>query len=206
MLKTIILDLDGTLVRLPIPWSRFYEKLKKLLGNEMKFLEFVSKYFGTPRFWDMHRYLENLELEAVEEMHIYDDTREFIDFVKENFEKIAVVTMQSSSACLKILEKLDLLNHVSLFISRECAPTRIDQIRLALHLMRVDPSKCVFIGDKVLDGVAAYVNGVAGFVVVRGSRVLRISDTDDVEEDLRCLGIRIVGSLREVIEALRKVL
>jgi len=204
MFEHAILDLDGTLVRLPIPWSRFYEELKSLTGTEMKFLEFVSKYFGTPPFWRAHRYLEALELEAVEYMQVYEDTYEFLDFVRKSFKTLAIVTMQSASACMKILEKLGLVNNVSMFVTRECAPTRIDQISLVVKALGIDPSKCIFVGDKVLDGFAAYLNGVKPFIVIRRMDSLRISDSDDLEEDLSCLGVRVVRSLREIIDILKK--
>lgn len=56
----------------------------------------------------------------------------------------------------------------------------------------------VFIGDKVLDMIAAFHVGVKGVTVVRDYFNPRVTGTDDLVEDLETLGVRIIWSLGEL--------
>ncbi len=204
-LDALILDLDGTLVKLPVDWPTFEKYVETLIGRRMMFLEFVAKYFATPMFWRVHEFLERLELEACNNMVVYDDTREFLDSVLSNARFLAVVTMQGSKPCLKIVERLGLVDRVFLCVTREVAPTRYQQLSIALELLNTDPSKTVFVGDKVIDGFAAHRCGIRGIVVMRGLATPRISESDDIIEDLKSLGIHVVRNLREAISILKSL-
>ncbi len=203
MLDLLILDLDGTLLRFPLNWAEVEKRIESIIGCKAKFLEFISKYYATPAFWEVNSYLEELESSVCREAWIYDDTLEFLSKAKSLTKRLAIVTMQGVKACMCALELLGLND--ALCIPRESAHNRIEQIAMTLKLSKADRDKTVFIGDKILDGVAAFINGIKGIVVLRDLKSSRITETDDIVEDLKCLGIEIVHDLKQAMEALARI-
>jgi len=72
MVKAVILDLDGTLVRVGIDWEGLRSRVKYLLGLgddvQLKPLatEVFRRYSGSSRFRDVIELIEGEELRSVE--------------------------------------------------------------------------------------------------------------------------------------------
>ena len=197
--EAVILDVDGTLVLLPINWDHVMRIIAEEKCSAQTFLGFVAKCFGTESFWRVHEFVKRLELEAVEKMVVLDNSPEVMKRLCRSY-RVALVTMQSMEAAKAVVSKLGLDNCVEVVISREYARNRVEQVAKAIKLLGVEPSKTLFIGDKVLDGFAAYANGVRGVVIMRGNICTKVSDTDLIDEDLDALGVVVVRSLWEAIE------
>lgn len=203
----VLFDIDGTLVLLPIDWDKVRAKIKSEQNSELSFLGFVARLHGTDAFWHIHRYLEALELEAVNRLVILDRADKILSELCKRVE-LGFVTMQSRSAAEKILSKLGIdkcENNLGVLSSRDDAATRVQQVAKALRLMDVNPSKLLFIGDKVLDAIAAILNSVNAILVLRSPVSVRISATDYLDEDLEVLGVRIAYSLGEAIRIAKTV-
>lgn len=202
-ISVILFDIDGTLVLLPIDWRNIITKINSLSGVSTKtFLGFVSKYYGTKEFWYIHKYLEHIEYNAVDSMIVLDEADRILRSLCK-YIAIGFVTMQSRTAAEKIVHKMS-LNNCSKFLgvlaTREDARNRVEQITKIIKTNGFDPSELLFIGDKILDGIAAFVNKVNAIIVLRNPRVLQISDTDYVDEDLEAINIPIARNLIEAIK------
>lgn len=207
-IKVILFDIDGTLVLLPIDWDRIVARIRSIPGVKAKtFLGFVSRYHGTEIFWYIHRILEELEINAVSRMIILDNSDALLRSLCRDI-PIGFITMQSASAARKILTRLglgDCDNNLGVLASREDAANRVEQLSKAIKKLNIDSRDILFIGDKILDAIAAVVNGVNSIVVLRNAMSMRISDTDFIDEDLEALGVSIAKNLSEAIRIAREV-
>jgi len=132
-------------------------------------------------------------------MVILDDSPVYVKELCSKY-KIGFVTMQSKNAAKRILQLLELDKCSHVVLTREDARTRIEQISKIIGILGVNPNEVLFFGDKIIDAIAAVINGVKAIIILRGNVNLKISDTDDLEEDLEVLGIPIARDLRMAIE------
>uniref|UniRef100_A0A7C5TGM8 HAD family hydrolase n=1 Tax=Ignisphaera aggregans TaxID=334771 RepID=A0A7C5TGM8_9CREN len=203
-IETIIFDIDGTLVLLPINWDRITSEIRRVSnGNAKSFLGFLAKYHNSEQFWYIHRILEEEEIRAVNNMMILDDLSNIKSFC--NVKKIGFVTMQSRRAAEEIVRRLELDKCLDILVTREYAATRAMQLSIAINKLGVEPRNTLFIGDKIADAIASILNNINAIIVMRNPISMRISDTDYLDEDLEVFGIPIARSLREAIEIAKKL-
>lgn len=206
-ISKVLFDIDGTLVLLPIDWDKVKTRIRFEQNTELSFLGFVAKFHGSEAFWRIHRYLEALELEAVDRLVVLDEADKILHRLCKNVE-IGFVTMQSRVAAEKILAKLGIdkcKNNLGVLSSRDDSATRVQQIAKALKRIDANPSEVLFIGDKVLDVVAAVINTVNAILVLRNPISMRISATDYLDEDLEVLGVHIVYDLGEALHVAKTI-
>jgi len=200
LIKAIVFDIDGTLVYLPVEWNKVLEELINLgITDARSFLAIISRYHGTEIFHKINEIVEDEELKAIEKMVILDDSPVYVKELCSKY-KIGFVTMQSKNVAKRILQLLELDKCSHVVLTREDARTRIEQISKIIGILGVNPNEVLFFGDKIIDAIAAVINGVKAIIILRGNVNLRISDTDDLEEDLEVLGIPIARDLRMAIE------
>jgi len=201
-ISAIIFDIDGTIVLLPIDWNSILIKIKSLSPVSTKtFLGFISRYYGSNEFRYIHKYLEIVENSAIDAMTILDNADELLKKICK-YIPIGFVTMQSRSAAEKIVYRMELYNcdkFLGVLASREDASNRVEQLAKAIRSIDINPNEVLFIGDKILDGIAAIVSKMNGIVILRNPRTFRISDTDYIDEDLEAVGIPIATNLAEAL-------
>jgi phosphoglycolate phosphatase-like HAD superfamily hydrolase len=202
--STVLFDIDGTLALLPIDWGGILRLVQVESCSANSFLGFVYKCHGTESFLRVHRVLRELELRAVSSLAILDDSPNLVKKLCKRY-SLGFVTMQCREAADALLNKLGLSSCAKVVLARESARNRVEQVAKAMKTLGVEPSEVLFIGDKVLDGFAAYVNGAKAVVVLRGGTCDRVSDTDYITEDLEALGIPVVKSLGEALELSAKL-
>lgn len=207
-ISAVIFDIDGTIVLLPIDWNSVSSKIRSLQTISTKtFLGFVSKYYGSDEFWYIHKYLELIENSATDSMIILDNADKLLKNICR-YVSIGFITMQSRSTAEKIIHKMGLdtcSGCLGVLASREDAPNRIEQLAKALNSIDAYPEEVLFIGDKVLDGIAAIANKVKSVVILRNPRTFQISDTDHIDEDLEAIGIPVVANLVEALVVARSM-
>jgi HAD superfamily hydrolase (TIGR01549 family) len=203
-IETIIFDIDGTLVLLPINWDRIASEIRRVSnGNAKSFLGFLAKYHNSEKFWYIHRILEEEEIKAVNNMMILDDLSDIKSLC--NVKKIGFVTMQSRRAAEEIVKRLELDKCLDILVTREYAATRAMQLSIVINRLGTEPRNTLFIGDKIADAIASILNNINAIIVMRNPISMRISDTDYLDEDLEVFGIPITRSLREAIEIAKKL-
>ncbi|MEM0026488.1 MAG: HAD hydrolase-like protein [Ignisphaera sp.] len=197
--EAIVFDVDGTLALLPVDWGVVMNAIRRESCHANSFLGFVNKCHGTESFWRIHNFVSELELRAVENLIVLDNSPSIVSELCKSY-VLGFVTMQGRVAGMQVLRRLGISDCAKTFVSREDARNRIEQIAVAVKALSVSPSRALFIGDKVLDALAAYLNGLKAIVILRNARDFRISDTDYLDEDLEVLGIPIAKSLLDAIE------
>jgi len=203
-IMALLLDLDGTIVRFPIDWSRFYKFLREM-GIELKFLEFIRRFWGTEVFWRSHEYLSSLELEALQRVEVYEKVSDLLERISRRT-PVAIVTFQSRRAAEEALRVAGIDHVVKTIVSRDDCGSRLTQLRLALSRLGASPEGSFFVGDKVNDAIAALLCGVRCVLVFRGLRESRISESDDILEDLNSWGVPTFSSLRDALRFVERSL
>ncbi len=195
----LVFDLDGTLVSLPIDWRPVEEAIQRISGGVTRFfLGFLANFYGSKEFWEIHQMVEELEMKAIDRLMILDNAIEIVKRASTHF-TVAIATMQSRRACISVLEKLGLTSIVRAIITREDAGTRIDQLRKLLTRLGTAPEEAIFVGDKVLDAIAALMIGIKPILVLRDVKNPWFTPNDNILEDLEALRIPIARNLEEAL-------
>ena len=198
MAKTLIFDIDGTLVKLPVDWCRVLKELKKITGKEyLGILAILQDYYGKPLYEEIDKLVEEYEVKAINNLIIYDNAPEILRELSSRY-RIVFVTMQSRLVAEKIIDVMGVRDLAELIVSRREASTRYKQIKYVIDHLGIDPWETVFIGDKILDVIASLMNSVISILVVRNIVSRFFTETDDILEDLEALGIPLIRSLREL--------
>jgi len=197
-LKGIILDFDGTIVRLNIPWNRVKSEL--LRSGIIKVFESIQEAFykyrsagDVKKFNKMNEIVHKYELKAVQNLTSNSGFIDIIRRLKEKALKISIVSKQSKNALVEGLKRMGLLELVDVVIGREDFVLRNEQIREALRRMFSSSCfpRCVMLGDTLADVKGALKAGVIPVMVVGNSNIKRIQ--------LKELNISYFGS---VVQAL----
>lgn len=204
----IIFDIDGTLVLLPIDWKNVVARIRAMPNIVTKsFLGFIAKYYGSSEFWYIHRYLEDIENKAIDNIIVLDNADNIIQALCNKIH-VGFITMQSRSIAQKIIARLGLdrcINNLGILSSRDDASNRVIQLSKAIKILTTESNKVLFIGDKILDAIAGIVNNVNTIVVFRGLNNMQISATDYIDEDFESLGVYIAKSLGEALQIARDI-
>ena len=181
MIKGIIFDLDGTLVRLPIRYDLIQNNLKKIFNTQDEFKPLIAS-IGSHAKGDaskMHEAFESIckeESKAVDDLEIIENAFDVLEFFKSKQLKLGLVTMQCKKAVEKIFARDNQLNVFSSVISRDDIYDRKEQIEKILVKLQLLPDEAIVIGDRIHDIVSAKKVGCRAILVNREK-----SDQVDVE-------------------------
>lgn len=201
-IRYLVFDLDGTLVRLPIEWSKVLEEISYVIGYMPRsILPILRRFYGTQIYSRISYIIEQYEERALNKMQVLDDASSILRILAKKYH-IYIVTMQSKNIAEKIVSTLRVEDILRKIISRDDAGFRVDQLRIILRDIDDDPNTVLFIGDKVLDMIAAFHLGIKGLMIVRDYFNSRITSTDDLLEDLETLGVKIIWSLKDLLKVL----
>jgi phosphoglycolate phosphatase len=201
MIKGIIFDLDGTLVRIPIRYEVIYKNLQHLFDTSNEFKPLI------PTILDLARGDENLIKQAFDivckEECLAANNIEIIDGAIEtlyHFEKmnylLGLVTMQCTIAAQFILDKLAISDIFSSVITRDVTSDRYEQINKSLEILSLIPTETIMVGDRIHDVISAKQAGCIAvlsnknkldfkecIVISKPSDLLKINITDIPNHD-----------------------
>jgi phosphoglycolate phosphatase len=169
--ESYVFDLDGTLVRLPVPWDQVRAKLRESLGAEVPF---------SPLFGDLAELLksspglrseaftliDSFELDAVEGVEPVTGALELLGALAIRG-RLALVTMQGKRAVEGVISRLGAGGIFSAVVTREDSLERSEQIGKAMKEMSAAPSKTLFVGDRLNDVIGGRRAGVAVAILGR---------------------------------------
>ncbi|MGQ0376158.1 MAG: HAD family hydrolase [Nitrososphaerota archaeon] len=172
MIKGIIFDLDGTLVRLPIRYDLIQNNLKKIFNTQDEFKPLIvavisSAKGNTTKINEAFTSICQEESRAADELEIIEDAFEVLQFFKSKQLKLGLVTMQCRKAVEKILEKNDNLMVFSSIISRDESYDRKEQIEKTLEKLALGSDEAIVVGDRIHDIVSARKVGCRAILVNR---------------------------------------
>ncbi len=176
MIKAIIFDMDGVLVKVNV-WPIHNQILGRYGINVSK--EQIPKYLGRPLVTqiellekdynidiDKKKYLEEFSELQKEEINNLQKSKMLIELMKKISDwgfKIGVATSSTRERAVKILEKLGIINYLGDLVTREnyenAKPNPEIFLKAAKNL-GVNPSECIVIEDAINGIEAAKVGGI----------------------------------------------
>lgn len=193
MIKLILFDLDGTLVKLPTDYKIIQENLKKIFQTDKQFSplipSIISKAKGNKS--KIHEAFEMIceqEIIAIKNLKIMDDIKDVLSFLKIKNYLIGLVTLQCNKATMMILNKLDITSLFSNIITRDESYDRFDQIQQTIMKLKIKPEQILVIGDTIYDMESAKKAGCQSIL---------FGNTTDKEADLKI--INNLSDLKEMV-------
>ncbi len=176
MIKAIIFDMDGVLVKVGV-WPIHNKILERYGVNVTK--EQIPKYLGRPLATqidllekdynidvDKKKYLEefsDLQREEVDNLQKSNVLRELMKKISDLSFKIGVATSSTRERAVKILTNLGIIDYLDDLITRENyeKPKPDPEIFLkSAENLKVSPSECVVIEDAINGIEAAKAGGI----------------------------------------------
>jgi len=162
--RTVIFDLDATLVRLPVAWHQVRSRLENL-GLVLRW-ESINR--ALVRLWvsDVNSYHELSTVLEEEELRALEKLRESSLLVPRSFierlakySRICIATKQSVKVAEEVLKKLGVRDYVSAVIGRDSGvgPIKIELYRKCVELMGA--SETLVLDDNAEYIVEAYREG-----------------------------------------------
>jgi HAD superfamily hydrolase (TIGR01549 family) len=156
MIKTLIFDLDGTLVKLNLNIDKLVSDLQSLLGTKLEsgpLLESIISYTKEnlklrKKAWAI---IDQIEKESISNLQIFPETISVLNEIRDKNYKLALVTLQGQKATALILQKLSLAHFFNPIITRENSHLRGHQLELALNALKESKDEVLFVGDRLND-------------------------------------------------------
>ena len=156
MIKGVLFDLDGTLVRLPTDYEIVQEKLKNIFQTNELFSPLIPSIINKAN-GDMTKINEAFkviceeEMVAVQSLESVKGIHEIMNFLKEKNCLLCLVTMQCRKAAMEILKKLGITDFFSNILTRDESYDRLEQIQQTLEKIKINPEQILVVGDTVYD-------------------------------------------------------
>jgi HAD superfamily hydrolase (TIGR01549 family) len=210
-IKAIIFDLDGTLVKFALD----FVKARKEAIAEIKrkginidnlseklslysMLKMIKERVDAKTFTDLEKslweILEKIELKAADETDIQPDAIQTLTKIKNLGLKLAIVTNNGRKATSIVTKKFGLDNFFEVIIAREDSKELKPDggsIKRAIEILGVNAEEAIYVGDGVIDILAAKEVKVVSIAVPTG--ISSIKNLVEAEPDY------LIGSLKDII-------
>ena len=172
MIRGIIFDLDGTLVRLPIRYDLIQNNLKKIFNTQDEFKPLIASIISyakgdSSKINEAFESICKEESRATDELEIIENAFDVLEFFKSKKLKLGLVTMQCRKAVERVISKVDQLSVFSSVISRDESYDRKEQIEKMLKNLQLVPDEALVVGDRIHDIVSAKKVGCQAILVNR---------------------------------------
>ncbi len=193
MPKAMIFDLDGTIIKLTLPLEamrseakRFYiekglppdllEPADGISSSTAKAKEFFLSNGTSEAEWksmqdELDVLMASYERSSAKDVSLIKGALETVQYIKSKGIRTAVLTNNSRHAMDIILERIPLDRYFEKIQTRHESPSPKPQPDGLLHiteLLGLHPSEVVYVGDALIDGVAAHRAGIEFWGVASG--------------------------------------
>ena len=156
MIKGIIFDLDGTLVRLPIKYDKIFTKLQNLFDTQDEFRPLIptiiKKSNNDPKLVQKaFNIICEEEVIAANNFKAIDDSVNIINYFKSKNYSLCLVTMQCMNAAKIILDKMQILELFSSIVTRDILHERHLQIKKSIDVLPLSTNEIIMVGDRIND-------------------------------------------------------
>ena len=156
MIKGIIFDLDGTLVRLPIKYDKIFTKLQNLFDTQDEFRPLIPTIIKKAN--NDSKLVEKAfniiceeEVIAANNFKAIDDSVNIINYFKSKNYSLCLVTMQCMNAAKIILDKMQILELFSSIVTRDVLHERHLQIKKSIDVLPLSTNEIIMVGDRIND-------------------------------------------------------
>jgi phosphoglycolate phosphatase-like HAD superfamily hydrolase len=153
VIKAVIFDFDGTLVKdLSINYEKLFDEFRKIMktDNLHPITETVARLDKETKE-NVFKVWDREELAIVEKMEVNDEGMAIYD--KYPKKPRGLVTMQGKSFITQALKILNL--SFNLIVTREDSLNRVEQLKITMKKLLVDPANVLFVGNSENDLSAA---------------------------------------------------
>jgi phosphoglycolate phosphatase-like HAD superfamily hydrolase len=158
--------LDGTLVHLPVDWSKAVRHIENLLGTEFRsLLKLLPKIWETEKYEIISRTIEEYELASLSRLKFLDDSPTLLKELSSKYQ-LGLVTFQGKNVTRKIIIDKIGISGIPM-ATRDDNPTRVGQISLILSNIPLDANDVLVIGDRFNDVYSALEVGCHAILVDR---------------------------------------
>jgi len=156
MIKGIIFDLDGTLVRLPIRYEIIFKKLQNLFDTQDKFKPLIPTIIekannDTKLIQEAFDLICEEEVLAANNFQVIDGAIDVLDDFKNRNFSISLITMQCTKAAKLVLDKMQIYDFFLSITTRDHSHHRPTQIKKSVEMLSLSPDKVIVIGDRIHD-------------------------------------------------------
>jgi len=160
MIKGIIFDLDGTLVRLPIKYDKIFIKLQNLFDTQDEFKPLIQTIIKKAN--NDSKIIEKAfniiceeEVVAANNFKVIDGSIDILNYFKNKNYSLCLVTMQCMKAAKIVLDKMQISELFSSIITRDTSSERSIQIKKSVNVLSLFPAEVMVVGDRIHDVVSA---------------------------------------------------
>jgi len=170
MIKGIIFDLDGTLIKLPVRYELLLSNLRKFFDTTDEFKPLIPSIIEKSKGDELK--LKNAfnliceeELLAAENFEQMDNILDIFNHFKSKNYLLGLVTLQCRKAVEKILSKIEISNIFSSIITRDESHDRLEQIKNTFDELHLSPNEIIMVGDRIHDVDSAHIAGCKAVLV-----------------------------------------
>jgi len=160
MIEALVIDMDGTLLQLPIDYPRLKQRLREYLRTEVDFNPLfktvASLTSANPEaFRRSLQIIDDEELLAVEKLRVFDHARQVLEALRTKDYPLCLMTLQGRRPAQESLRRAGLTEFFSAIVTREDSIDRHEQIKMCVEILRKKPPTVLVVGDRLNDVLSA---------------------------------------------------
>lgn len=202
LLNTFVFDMDGTLLTIPINYKELKKELSQLLKRKVISINGTLRSLkeeNNPLLGDAFNVIDKYELMAFDNVTIYEDSYELLEFLKSHNKKICLVTLQGSKITNKIVNTF-FKDFFDVIVTREKSLYREEQIKYALRKINITNMNVVFfIGDSKTDIDAYKKLGCKFRLINRSFSTISFIRKIKLKIYYLKMGVKAINNLKEII-------
>ena len=187
-INTIVMDMDGTITRFNLDFKearhRMLQELEKMSLRAPDMTQQTSIYLMLKRLKEnvdpdtfssirkkFYAYLQDMEVTAAQDARLYPGALETLNQLRQLPLKIGIVTNNGRAGTEMTLRRLKLNAFFDAVVTRDdCEEMKPDAgpVKKALEIMHSNPEDAIFVGDGLMDIMAAKAAALASVAVATG--------------------------------------